>query len=376
MGLWDRLKRALSGGPAFDPLLTRERVTLVPLEGNTVPTTDDPAAWSVFHDWLEERGDVRAELLRRFERQEQFEEFLAANALMLMGELAVHLTRRNSRAWRTNLGVTWRHGLPVGLSFRMADEGRPVWPFVEQAFSLPFFSTVEELGVGLSGMEALMESENGVLSRPAAQRLRRLTLGDFTFPDECELSWAELGDVGGVWRTLPRMEQLTLQGTAVLGEVDAPALKAFSWVTVGVDDDDLDALEQARWPRLERFSLWAGSSVLPDQLLPVLAALPAGVTSLALCNSELDGLTDLLASLPLASRLERLDLSKGTLDDEGARRLLARRAQFPRLTALDVSENFLSLDGVRELGEWVPTTATNQRDALESDGERYVAVGE
>jgi hypothetical protein len=172
------------------------------------------------------------------------------------------------------------------------------------------------------------------------------------------------------------MEQLTLQGTAVLGEVDAPALKAFSWVTVGVDDDDLDALEQARWPRLERFSLWAGSSVLPDQLLPVLAALPAGVTSLALCNSELDGLTDLLASLPLASRLERLDLSKGTLDDEGARRLLARRAQFPRLTALDVSENFLSLDGVRELGEWVPTTATNQRDALESDGERYVAVGE
>ena len=205
MGLWDRIKRALSGGPAFDPMLTRDRVTLVPLEGVRVPTSEDPAEWSVFHDWLEERGDVRAELLRRFERHEQFEEFLAANALTLMGELAVHLTRRNSRAWRTNLGLTWRHGLPLGLSFRMADEGRPVWPFVEQAFSLPFFSTVEELGIGLSGMEPLMESENGVLVRPAAQRLRRLTLGDFTFPDECELSWAELGDVGSVWRTLPKL---------------------------------------------------------------------------------------------------------------------------------------------------------------------------
>ena len=162
----------------------------------------------------------------------------------------------------------------------------------------------------------------------------------------------------------------------MLGEVDAPALKAFSWITVGVDDDDLDALEQARWPLLERFALWAGSSVTADQLQPLLSALPAGVTSLALCNTSLEGVADVLASLPLASRLERLDLSKGTLDDEGARLLLARRARFPRLTSLDVSENYLSLDGMRELGEWVPTTATNQRDALESDGERFVAVGE
>jgi hypothetical protein len=379
VGLWDRIKKSLGGGPAFDPALTRERVTLVPLDEARLPHADDATEWSVFHDWLEERGDVRAELMRRFEQQDQFDEFLGANALMLMGELAVHLTRRNARAWRTNLGVTWRHGLPVGLSFRMADEGHPVWPYVEQALRLPFFSTVDELGVGLSGMEPLMESEAGVLSAPAAQRLRRLTLGDFTFPDECELSWAELGEVGGVWRTLPQLQHLTLQGTATLGAVDAPALTSFTWVTVAVLDEDLAALEAARWPRLEHFGLWAGSSWVPEQLRPVLGKLPASVTSLSLCNTVLDGAAEQLAALPLASRLVRLDLSKGTLDDEGARALLAHRSLFPSLKSLDVSENYLSTAAVAELGQWVATAAAGQRDTTSSphlEGERYVVVDE
>jgi hypothetical protein len=50
-----------------------------------LPVDDDPGQWSVLRDWLEERGDLRAELIRRFERRDEFEAFVAAKAEALMG---------------------------------------------------------------------------------------------------------------------------------------------------------------------------------------------------------------------------------------------------------------------------------------------------
>jgi uncharacterized protein (TIGR02996 family) len=377
MGLWDRIKRALSG---VDPALTRERVTLVPLEAVSVPTTDDPTAWSVFHDWLEERGDVRAELLRRFEQRDQFDEFVRANAAALLGSLAGCLSRPHDRGPRTELAITWRHGLPTGLSFRPGWSTSP-WPWVEQAWRLPFFSTVDTLGVGINGEREIMALvDDSLWTHASAQRLRTLTLGDFTF-DEYMLSCAPLGELGSVWRRLPALEQLTVRGFASLGDIDAPALREFTWVTFSPEQDDLESLARARWPRLEAFTLWTGDDVVTARRLsPVFAALPAGLVELNLVNGlhPLE-LVEALAQSPLARRLERLALSHGTLGDEAARWLLDHRDAFPALTRLDVSHSYVTAAVASELGRWVPTVADELQEAEPFDevhDGRFVSVSE
>ncbi len=376
MGFWERLTQSLVGRPPFDARLRRE-TRLVPLDEARVPTDDDARGWAIFHDWLEERGDVRAELLRRYERDERFDDFITANAKGLLGELAPFLTRRHNQAWRTELGLLWRRGLPRGLSFRMAVEGRSMWPWVERAWNNPFFDTVDWLGVGLASLEPLMDAlAERALAHPGAQRVRTLVLGDFTFPDECMLNWAEVGEVSLVWRCLPRLEHLSLQGDAALGDIAAPALRSFSMVTVSCGEASLEACRRARWPRLEHFTLWTGETSV-DAVVRTLEALPASVVSLGLCNSAFTGeLVEALTRVKLAQRLTRLDLSKGTLDDDGARRLLEQRAAFPKLTQLDLSENYLSPAAVGEFSKWVPCLAEGQRDPAEFGGERFIAVGE
>jgi hypothetical protein len=163
----------------------------------------------------------------------------------------------------------------------------------------------------------------------------------------------------------------------MLGTVVAPALRSFEWLSLGCPVDQLEALARARWPSLERFTLWvdAREPRVGAALEAMLASLPVGVTELGLCNGTTDGnVLAVLAASPLASRLQRLELSKGTLDDEGARALFALRHRFPRLSALDVSENFVSANGLRELGQWVPTTGLNQRDSADTGGVRAAAI--
>ena len=80
-----------------------------------------------------------------------------------------------------------------------------------------------------------------------------------------------------------------------------------------------------------------------DDLAPILdgARLPA-LTSLGLCNSVLaNKIAAALPTAPIASRLERLDLSYGTLHDVGAQALLTPGA-LPRLRTLNVTHHFLS----------------------------------
>lgn len=131
---------------------------------------------------------------------------------------------------------------------------------------------------------------------------------------------------------------------------------------------------------LERLELWLGSeesggdATLAD-LRPILAGgtFPA-LRRLGLRNSDCaDDLAAALASAPVTARVEELDLSLGTLGDDGAPALL-RGQSLSHLSFLDLHHHYLSDDGMAHvLASGLTVDLSEQQD--EVDGERYVAVG-
>ena len=118
-----------------------------------------------------------------------------------------------------------------------------------------------------------------------------------------------------------------------------------------------------------------------DDVRPILEGrgLPA-LRELGLCNSAFaDELAGVLGKCPVLRQLRVLDLSKGTLSDDGARALLASAAAFAHLERLDLTENYLGDEMQAAVAKLCPDVrADDQREADEDGDEvyRYPAVGE
>ena len=101
-----------------------------------------------------------------------------------------------------------------------------------------------------------------------------------------------------------------------------------------------------------------------------------GVLELGLMNCEFtDAICHALVRSPLARQLTALDLSLGTLSDEGARALAEGATALPALQRLNVDENYLTDAGVQTLqGHGWDVTADSQD--IPDEDHRYVSVGE
>jgi hypothetical protein len=88
-----------------------------------------------------------------------------------------------------------------------------------------------------------------------------------------------------------------------------------------------------------------------------------------------------LVNSPLIQRLETLDLSLGTLSDEGGRALL-KLPSSPTLKKLNLHYNFLGADLIRQLKALPLTVDASKPSSMEQDEDgdedewRFVAVGE
>ena len=139
---------------------------------------------------------------------------------------------------------------------------------------------------------------------------------------------------------------------------------------------------------LTELELWIGTPDYEgDAKLSNLAPLLAGttfphLTKLGICNAEFEGeLAREIHESPLARQLTELNLSKGTLEDDDAAVLASNARFFPKLTVLDVSDNYLTRDGTNALKQAfkrVELRAKDQREPYDPDDEdaRYVAVSE
>ncbi len=128
----------------------------------------------------------------------------------------------------------------------------------------------------------------------------------------------------------------------------------------------LAALFAARVPKLTELELWFGGPASgADTTVADLEPLLAGrtfphLTSLALCNATFESeLARTLHESPLAAQLTHLELSLGTLDDDGAAALASHATRFPRLTALEVHDNLVTRAGIEALRAAFPAVALN-----------------
>ncbi|AWW43257.1 STM4015 family protein [Streptomyces cadmiisoli] len=223
--------------------------------------------------------------------------------------------------------------------------------------------------------------------------LRALFIGDMTW-DECEISWIVNSDVTPLLRAFPRLEEFGVRGG---GSLAFPAeshsvLRRLVIETGALSREVVRGVGESDLPALEDLDIWLGdpeygADTEVSDLEPFMTGvrLPA-LRRLALRNSAIqDEIAAAFASAPVVARLTELNLSLGTLGDEGATALLDGQP-LTHLAKLDLHHHYISAP----VAERIRETLTAQGVAVdlsegpddrgddyddEEDG-RYVAVAE
>jgi hypothetical protein len=243
------------------------------------------------------------------------------------------------------------------------DTEGPAW---EQKFEA-FLETVDPAGVRALIIGRWGEAYEENSSYPidlviaAADRLTSLEavfVGDLVM-EEAEISWIEQSDVTALLAAFPHLLEFGVRGGTDL--VFPPAkhenLRSLTIETGGLPVEVVRGVLDSELPMLERLDLWLGVSWYGgDADVADLAPLLSGtrfplLRHLGLRNSELQNeIAAAIASAPVVARLRTLDLSCGTLGDEGAAALLEGQP-LTHLDVLDLHHHFLTEPMERRIAE-------------------------
>jgi len=217
-------------------------------------------------------------------------------------------------------------------------------------------------------------------------KLVAIFFGDIEM-EESEISWIELGDLSPVLDAFPNLELFRVRGSDGLQFKNAKhdKLRALAVESGGLGKEVVTQVCKAKFPNLEHLELWLGTpnyggDCRANDLQPILAgkAFPK-LTYLGFRNSEIaDDIAGVVVSSPVVEQLETLDLSLGTLSDEGGNALLSLSAD-GNLKRLDVYHHFMSAATVKKVkGLSLTVNATDKKEPEDwGDGEfRFVAIGE
>jgi uncharacterized protein (TIGR02996 family) len=356
------------------------------LEAALRAAPDDPAAYAVYSDWLQNHGNPLGEII----------------ALALAGTPVSHEELAKLALPSDDLAtVGWRWGMWDWLVLENVgdwmDNELDAPALASTLFDMVPCAALRELRVGMLRWSRNHEDVPAVLAEAAqhawARDLRALRLGDVG--DSVPMNHCAIGAVGEpITKAFPKLRTLFLHsgeqrwhaGAPTLGVagLDLPELESLTIETCAMTTSRLDELYAAKLPKLERLVLWFGmdeygATAKLDDLARLLdgTAFPR-VTSLGLCNCEFaDELVGALGRSKLAPQLVHLDLSKGTLDDGGADVLASHAAAFRKLASLDTADNFVTAPVLQRLqrafGSRVEIAASVPRTY---EYTRYVAVFE
>lgn len=229
-------------------------------------------------------------------------------------------------------------------------------------------------------------------ARDRLPALRALFLGDIVF-EECEISWIHQTDVTGLLTGFPDLEEFGVRGGTGLRfeALRHTGLRKLNVETGGLSVDVVRGIGGSELPALEHLDVWLGTSWYgadseASDLEPILsgARLPR-LRHLAVHNSEIqDEVAAAVAFAPVVAQLEVLDLSMGTLSDDGAAALLGGQP-LTHLKKLDLHHHYISEPVQQRIRETLePAGVELNLDSDDADEERdddgtvyrYVAVGE
>ncbi|MEZ0113925.1 hypothetical protein ABH920_007959 [Catenulispora sp. EB89] len=283
-----------------------------------------------------------------------------------------------SVAWRLECDVRWRaqfgHTLPelFDLFLRRVDAARV------EAVVFGVWST--EMDSGDHPVQVLVAAADRL---PA---LRRVFIADVGSQD-IEISWIANPPVTPLLESFPRLEELWVRGgpedkdVPILSAIEHESLRTLVLQAGNLPSETIRSIGQCSFPELERLEIYFGDpyyggtgsaddvrSLLTGQGLPKLRYL-------GLKNAVVqDAIAAALAGAPIVEQLHTLDLSLGTLGDDGAAALLAGQS-LGHLRKLDLHHHYLSQEMGDRLRHALPGVEIDLSGQI-TDADRYVAVAE
>jgi hypothetical protein len=218
--------------------------------------------------------------------------------------------------------------------------------------------------------------------------LRHLFLGDIE-ADQHEISWIKQSDLTPLLRAFPNLQTFGVRGSESLGweQRAYPELRELTFQSGGLPPEVVRAVAGSEFPELTDLELYLGTEeYFGGSEVADLAGILAGadlpkLRYLGLRDAEnSDEIAAAVAHAPIVARLEILDLSLGSLGDEGAAALLAGQP-LTHLKKLDLHHHFISPEMQERLREALPgveVDLSDQQEPDEWDGEeqRFIAVAE
>lgn len=241
------------------------------------------------------------------------------------------------------------------------EQGKSAKDMVADIMADPDFLSLTELIVGDWG-NAWEDSCQPILDGIVAHagqfsHIQSLFIGDMDF-EECEVSWIMQGNFSGLWAALPNLRSLTVKGSMdlVLGDICHEGLEELAIICGGLGSDVIRSVQNAKLPNLKKLLLYIGiddygfdgNADTVKELLDK-ADFPK-LTYLGIVDSEIqDELAKVVLESKFMGQVETLDLSLGTLTDQGGQLLLDTLPKWPNIRNLDVHYNYLTDEMAQKL---------------------------
>lgn len=362
------------------------------LERLILDNPDDKAGYLVYADWLTQQGDPRGELIvvQAEGKADREAELLATHPFMR----GLGLTDRKhlQQAGPGIAKASWRWGfwekLHIFNVMDWMDSKFPTKEVLDRLFTNPAALVLRELAVGVirweynaSDVKLLIEE---AAKAPFAKTIQVLRFGEVAGID-IDCAHHPIGDLGGITKeAFPELRELTMWGCEIeLGALDLPKLEKLVVQTCGLSQDSVAAIANGNLPALGYLDLWFGSEDYgndntPESIEPILHSTNwPKLTHLGLMNCpSADEICERLGTSSLLRQLSSLDLSMGTMTDQGARALLQHRAALAHLETIDIGQTYVSEGMVAQLRAIGPTIVADDLREDEDPGYRYVVVAE
>ncbi|MFO0597157.1 MAG: hypothetical protein U0228_17720 [Myxococcaceae bacterium] len=381
------------------------------IEAKLIENPTDSAQYQVYADFLLSKGDPRGELisLQQAGKHAEASALLDKHADVFLGPLkdfrvTFDGTEEDAFAWRSGFIRSATLSLDVNTVGDVETETPEAEITLEAGLGAlldhPSGALLEQLTIPINMLDdgGYFAPALAPLLQKGCPSLRSLRIGRFSCCGgpggegdyEYEISWTGVGDLGGLWKAVPRLESLVIQsglgGSSASGEPDAlgtivhDKLKSFRVITGGLSAGCARSIAQARLPALETLEVWFGDpNYGGDTTIDDLAPLFEGqgfpkLKHLALNNAPFENeLARALITAPITRQLESLSLRYGTLDDTGAAHLLLL-PNAKQLT-VDVRDSYLSPAMIERLQAGVKKLESHPQQEQRGD-RRYVSLSE
>ena len=265
--------------------------------------------------------------------------------------------------------------------------GKDAKTMVEDILKDSELSDLDEIVIGCWGEcwddnDGAQEIIDGIVAnKEKFSHIKSLFIGDMDYED-CEVSWIIQGNYSKLWAAMPQLEKLVIKGSTdlELGEIQHSRLQHLEIICGGLPSDVIQSVQKAKLPSLQTLVLYIGveeygfngdistiQNFLAKSDFPKLSYL--GITDSVIQNE----ITEAVLNCKYIDQLEVLDLSMGSLTDQGGQMLLEQIPKHSNIKSLDLEYHYMSDEMMDKLKNLlgVAVNVEDQQEAEEYGGEVY-----